>query len=157
MKDANPNTQDIFGGIGHHFQANGTSILVDVLANDHADYLSIILSPPDSDIQTEMHVFEANAHRILVAWVNPLGAEKKQTIDVDGSRAEVVGMFGEVVQVVQDEGDGLLRYSNAPGEPRFHLARQRHRYLSPWPYIADVIAARRRGDVPPPLPKPLSA
>lgn len=31
----------------------------------------------------------------------------------------------------------------------------RQRGLSPWPYIADVIAARRRGDTPPPLPQPL--
>ena len=30
----------------------------------------------------------------------------------------------------------------------------RQRGVSPWPYIADVIAARRRGDNPPPLPQP---
>jgi len=31
----------------------------------------------------------------------------------------------------------------------------RQRGVSPWPYIADVIAARRKGDPPPPLPLPL--
>lgn len=33
----------------------------------------------------------------------------------------------------------------------------RQRGLSPWPYIADVIAARRQGKNPPPLPQPLLA
>ena len=32
----------------------------------------------------------------------------------------------------------------------------RQRDVSPWPYIADVIAARRKGNSPPPLPQPLS-
>lgn len=32
----------------------------------------------------------------------------------------------------------------------------RQRGVSPWPYIADVIAARRKGDPPPPLPQPAS-
>ena len=31
----------------------------------------------------------------------------------------------------------------------------RQRGISPWPYIADVIAARRKGEAPPPLPLPL--
>lgn len=31
----------------------------------------------------------------------------------------------------------------------------RQRGISPWPYIAGVIAARRKGDAPPPLPQPL--
>lgn len=31
----------------------------------------------------------------------------------------------------------------------------RQRGVSPWPYIADVIAARRKGHTPPPLPQPL--
>jgi len=33
----------------------------------------------------------------------------------------------------------------------------RQRGISPWPYIADVIAARRKGEAPPPLPQPLLA
>jgi transposase len=33
----------------------------------------------------------------------------------------------------------------------------RQRDVSPWPYIADVIAARRKGDAPPPLPQSLLA
>lgn len=33
----------------------------------------------------------------------------------------------------------------------------RQRGVSPWPYLADVIAARRSGHAPPPLPQPLTA
>jgi len=46
---------------------------------------------------------------------------------------------------------------NAQGSRAFTLLASvidtcRQRAVSPWPYIADVIAARRRGDAPPPLP-----
>lgn len=42
MKEANPNAQIIFGGIGHQYQAEGQSILVDVLAKGYADYFDMV-------------------------------------------------------------------------------------------------------------------